>query len=200
MVVNAVRAADRALLREYAYLSVDVLYDNLVHLGSDITTIALLRGPTLGAGLEAALSCDVVVAERGVQMGFPEVLFNLFPGMGAYSFLSRKISPAIAERMILSGKMYSAEQLYDLGLVHYLADDGASGEVVTRIARGDGRTGETRMSLLRMREILAPVRYEELKDIVELWVDSAFRLSDYNLQMMERLLRAQNWRYAKARE
>ena len=50
-----------------------------------------MQGECLGGGFEAALSSDVIVAEKSARFGFPEILFNLFPGMGAYSFLERKI-------------------------------------------------------------------------------------------------------------
>ena len=66
----------------------------------------------------------LLLPKRGVKLGLPEVLFNLFPGMGAYSLLSAKIGPALAERMILSGKLYLAEELYDMGVIDILAEKG----------------------------------------------------------------------------
>ena len=67
-------------------------------LGGDVRTIALVQGDALGGGMELALSCHTIVAEEGVGMGLPEVLFGLFPGMGAYSFLCKRVSPQLAER------------------------------------------------------------------------------------------------------
>ena len=64
-----------------------------------------------GGGFEHALTNDVIIAERGSRMGLPEVLFNMFPGMGAYSFLDRKIGQKLAEEVISSGKVYSAEEM-----------------------------------------------------------------------------------------
>src|SRR3546814_13167359 len=61
--------------------------------------VALVDGDALGGGFELALACQTIVAESGVQMGFPEVLFGLFPGMGAYSLLSQRGSPKVAEPM-----------------------------------------------------------------------------------------------------
>ena len=105
--LTTIRDGDRDSLLGYCQLGIKVLHQNLTNLGFDITTIAQVRGSTLGAGFEAALSCDVIVADEQASMGFPEILFNMFPGMGAYSFLSRRIPPALAERMIISGKAYS---------------------------------------------------------------------------------------------
>jgi enoyl-CoA hydratase/carnithine racemase len=51
--------------------------------------------------------------------------------MGAYSFLSRRVGPVQAERMITSGRLYSAEGLHTLGPVDVLAEDG-KGEAAVR--------------------------------------------------------------------
>jgi len=119
-----VRIQDRQGLLEYATDCIRALYANISHFGRDITTISLVNGDALGGGLEAALSSDVVIAEKGVKMGFPEILFNLFPGMGALSLLSRRIGYSKAERIILSGKIYTAEELYDEGVIDILAERG----------------------------------------------------------------------------
>jgi DSF synthase len=59
------------------------MYENIIHLDRDVTTIALVQGDALGGGFETALSSNVLIAERSAKLGFPEILFNLFPGMGA---------------------------------------------------------------------------------------------------------------------
>src|SRR3546814_11530106 len=58
------------------------------------------------------------------------ILFGLFPGMGAYSILARRIGHVHAERMILGGKVYSAEEMYDMGLVHVIAETGEGEQAV----------------------------------------------------------------------
>ena len=87
---------NRQGLLDYAIKCIDILYQNMFHYDLDLTTISLIQGDALGGGFEAALSSNIIVAERGVKMGLPEVLFNLFPGMGAYSLLSRNTLPEFA--------------------------------------------------------------------------------------------------------
>ena len=87
-------------------------------LGGDVRTIALVQGDALGGGMELALACHHIVAEEGVEMGLPEVLFGLFPGMGAYSFLSRRVSPQMAERIILEGRLYKATVKLEIPVLH----------------------------------------------------------------------------------
>jgi DSF synthase len=192
--VRTIRARDRATLTQYAQLSIKVLYDNLRNLSLPITTIALLEGTTLGAGFEAALSCDIIIADKNAEIGFPEVVFNMFPGMGAYSFLARRISPVMVERMIMSGRLYSAEELYEMGVIDILADGRTAQEELQHFLRKADKTRTTRTALLRMRERIHPITYEELLDIANLWVESALSLPDKDLRMMERLVRAQNRR------
>jgi DSF synthase len=77
-----IRNRDRDALLRYAKLSIDLVYQNMIHFGENMTSISLIQGDALGGGFEAAFSANVVVAERGAKCGLPEVLFNLFPGMG----------------------------------------------------------------------------------------------------------------------
>ena len=121
--IECIKERDRNKLENYMRLSIDVLYKTHTNLDVPLSTIALIRGNALGAGFEGALSCDYLVAEKSVQLGFPEVLFNMFPGMGAYSFLSRRINTAQVEKMIISGRIYSAQELYEMCVVDVVAED-----------------------------------------------------------------------------
>lgn len=89
---------DRASLLRYATKCIDVIFPRICRFDSPLCTITLIQGDALGGGFEAALASDIVIAERHCQMGFPEILFNLFPGMGAYSLVARKVGTARAEK------------------------------------------------------------------------------------------------------
>lgn len=191
-------ANDREGLLEYGKACIDALFANISHFDQDLTTISLVQGEALGGGFETALSSDIVIAERGSRMGFPEVLFNLFPGMGAYSLLSRKLDPKRAERMILSGKVYTAEELYDLGLVDVLADPGEGEDAVYEYIRRENRARNGFRALRQVRDLRDPITYKELLDIVEIWVDAAMKLESRDLRMMERLVSRQLQQVAEA--
>ena len=86
--VLLIKARDRDALAHYARLCIDNMYPRTQNFSSPtLTKIALVQGDALGGGFECALASDVIVAEESAQLGFPEILFNLFPGMGAYSLL-----------------------------------------------------------------------------------------------------------------
>ena len=88
--VLLIKARDREALAHYARLCIDNMYPRIRNFFCPtLTTISLVQGDALGGGFESALSSDIIVAEESAQMGLPEILFNLFPGMGACSLLSR---------------------------------------------------------------------------------------------------------------
>ena len=189
-----IRNGDRDGLLSYAKLSIDLVYQNLVHFGEDMTSISLIQGDALGGGFEAAFSANVVVAERGTRCGLPEVLFNMFPGMGAFSMLSRKIGFAEAEKMIMSGSVYSAEKLYEMGLVDILAEKGEGEVAIYRYIKSTQRSKNAYRAMQQVKDICNQVSYEELMGIGRVWADAALKLSEKDLRMMERLVRRQNHR------
>ena len=181
-------------LLAYAPRCIDGVYGLHTGLGGDVRTIALVQGDALGGGLEMALACHTIVAEEGVGMGLPEVLFGLFPGMGAYSFLCKRVSPRQAEKMILSGEVYSSEEMYRLGVVDVLVPKGQGESAVQDLIRQHQRAPHSHMAMNAVRKIGQPVSYEELMGITEVWVDTALALGDKSLRTMERIVRAQTRR------
>jgi DSF synthase len=156
-----------------------------------MTSIALVQGEALGGGFEAALSASVLIVEESSRLGFPEILFNLFPGMGAFSFLSRKIGRRAAEEMITSGTLYSARQLYDMGLIDIITPDGTGEAAVLGYVRKHSRNIAGRQAFERARNAVSPVTEEELMRVVEIWADAALKLQERDLKVMDRLIRAQ---------
>jgi DSF synthase len=195
--MRLIEERDHGGLRRYAHACIDVQYRRAVNLKLPICTIAVVQGDALGGGFEAALAHDVIIAERSAKFGLPEVLFNLFPGMGAYSFLSRRLDAVRAERMILSGRVYGADELHEMGVVDMVVDDGSGVEgVLDYVARFE-RARPSRQAVLNVRQIVNPVNRRELIDIADLWVDTALALGPADLRRMKHLAMAQNRRWAK---
>ncbi len=182
---------NRKALLDYAKDCIRALYANISHFNRRITTISLVQGDALGGGFETAISSDVLIAERGSSMGLPEILFNLFPGMGAYSLLSRKIGGALAERMILSGRIYTAEELFEMGVVDILAEDGEGEKAVNDYIRREERHANGYQALREAKRCCNPVTFDELMNIVHIWTDAALRLRPRDLRLMERLIMKQ---------
>lgn len=186
-----IRERNREGLLRYAKECVDSVHLLHTRLHPRAHTVALVEGDALGGGFELALACQTIVAEQGVQMGFPEVLFGLFPGMGAYSLLTRRVSPKLAEKLMLDGVMYSSDQLHEMGIVDVLVPKGEGARAVHEVIRQNRRISTARLALHRVRDAVDPVSLDELTRITEIWVDTALELSDKQLRVMERLVRAQ---------
>lgn len=189
-----IRSGNRGRLLEYARLCVEVafnfsrLYEDRVH------SIAVVQGDALGGGFEAALCCHTIIAEEGSGMGFPEVLFDLFPGMGAYTFLTRRVAPAQAEKMMLDARVYPVEELLRMGVVDHVVPKGEGLVAARELIRKHQRIGNALRSMNAVRQACRPVSLEELLAVTAEWVEAAMRLNERALHTMERLIRAQRKR------
>lgn len=186
-----IESRDRQGLVNYGVKCIDDLYPWYRNCDLPMTTISLVQGEALGGGFEAALSATVLIAEETARMGFPEILFNLFPGMGAYSFLSRKVGRRTAEELITSGTVYTARQLFDMGVVDVITAEGTGEAAVYAYVKKHAKSGNGRRAFERARGEVSPVTHEELVRVVEVWADAALKITDRDLRMMERLVRAQ---------
>jgi DSF synthase len=189
--IKLIEAGNRAGLQEYAELCVQIQYSTATHYNVPFTNIALVEGEALGGGFEAALSANVLIAERRARFGFPEITFGMFPGMGAISLLIRKVTPAVARRLIMDHRIYTAAELYDMGILDVLVSDGegraATMEYMQRhMALAPGHHG-----FQAAMDRALPLGHSELADVVDLWVDAAMQLSDKNLRLMKYFARAQ---------
>lgn len=187
-----IRQRDREGLRQYARACVAVGYANHTGYDNGVMTIALLQGDALGGGFKSALSCDTLIAERQAKFGLPEVLFNLYPGMGAYSFLSRRVGMLKAEEIILGGRTYTAEEMLGIGAIDMMVEQG-EGERAVRDYIARNRSRQLALSAVhKVRRRVNPVSLEELNDVTDLWVDTALRLSEQDLRRMCRIAAAQD--------
>src|SRR5437762_2489156 len=160
--VLLIKSGDRDTLMHYARLCVDNMYQRICGYGGPMTTISLVQGEALGGGFETALSSNVIVAERRARMGLPEILFNLFPGMGAYSLLARRIGMKRAEEVILSGRIYTASELLEIGVVDVVVEDGAGEQAVYDFIRKNEKRRNGMQAVFQCRQEVSPVSYQEL--------------------------------------
>lgn len=196
--VDLIRRQDRAGLERYALASIEVLHDNWRALDLPILTVAVIEGDAIGGGFEAMLTNDLVIAERGAKFGLPEILFNLFPGMGGYSFLKRKVGPQLARTLLEDGITRSAGEAKALGLVDRVCAAGEAEHALRAfLAENDPRFA-TLLTLKRVRDRVDPVTRRELIDVVDMWVELAMGIGEAELRRMDCLARVQERRRAAA--
>ena len=86
-------------------------------------TICAINGFALGGGCELALACDIRVATSRSKFGQPEVNLSLIPGAGGTQRLPRLVGPGIAKEMIFTGKIITADEAKEIGLVNHVTED-----------------------------------------------------------------------------
>ncbi len=80
--------------------------------------IAAVNGYALGGGCELAMVCDIRIASSNAKLGQPEVTIGIPPGWGGTQRLMRLVGPARAKELVFTGKMISADEAFQMGLVN----------------------------------------------------------------------------------
>lgn len=196
--VESIQQGRREALRAYARACVDCVHAASRGFDSGAISLAMVEGSALGGGFEAALAHHFVLAQRDARLGFPEIAFNLFPGMGAYSLVARRSGMKLAEELIYKGESHTAEWHQQFGLVDELFEPG-QGYLATRtfIDILQPKLNGVR-AMLRARQRVLQLPRSELMDITEDWVDAAFCLEAKDIAYMERLVQMQNRHSATA--
>lgn len=190
---RCVQQQDWATLTVYADLCIDAIFSHVSGFGRGVNSIAVVQGPALGGGFETVLSMDFVIAEPAAEFGLPEMLFNLFPGMGAYSLLTRKIGPQKAKSFIIEGHVHNTVIMHEFGLIDQIA---ATGDGLAAAERFIGRWRKQRHGLKAfcqaLRSATTEVSKAELSAIVHQWVEAVRGLTPRDLRVMDLLVSAQH--------
>ncbi|WP_414149761.1 crotonase/enoyl-CoA hydratase family protein [Enterobacter sp. BNK-18] len=198
--VECILNGRREALRAYARACVDCVHAASRGFDTGAVSLAMVEGSALGGGFEAALAHHFVLSQRDARLGFPEIAFNLFPGMGAYSLVARRAGMKLAEELIYKGESHTAEWYEQHGLVDVLFEPGQSYvSVRTFIDTLRPKLNGVR-AMLRARTRVLQLPRSELMDITEDWVDAAFCLEPKDIAYMERLVMLQNRHHGALRK
>ncbi|MDX3988618.1 MAG: crotonase/enoyl-CoA hydratase family protein [Achromobacter sp.] len=193
---EAIRTGKREALRAYARACVDCVHAASRGFDTGAISLAMIEGTALGGGFEAALAHHFVLAQNNARMGFPEMAFNLFPGMGGYSLVARRSGMKLAEELISSGESHTAEWFHGKGLVDTLFEPGEAYRATRTFIDVMRPKLNGMRAMLRARQRVLNLSRSELMDITEDWVEAAFSIDPKDRAYMERLVLAQNRRSA----
>ncbi len=188
---ECIERRDAAQLREYSMRCLDLLLSWSGKFKETTTSIALVQGRALGGGFEMALSTDYLIAEEHSSFGFPEIMFGLFPCTGAMGLLSSRIGARQAERMMTNKKVYSASELYDMGLVDELCAKGEGELAVERFIANHQSRVKARLKVQQSRNRHEALDRAEGTRIVEDWVETAMCLTAEERRSMDMLIMMQ---------
>lgn len=102
--------------------------------GSPLVTIAAIHGVCFGGGLELALACDLIVADKMARFCFPELRLGLIPGGGGIPRLKRCVGNSVVRDLLLTGRSINAEKAMSVGIVNQLAAEGKALELARSTA------------------------------------------------------------------
>lgn len=192
---HALRRGEHDTLRAYARSCVDCIDEAMHGFGTGALSLALVQGDALGGGFECALAHNFVIAEESARLGFPEVKFNLFPGMGAYPLVAQRSDAATAEHLISAGTLHPAPWHAERNLVDEVVAPGTGVAGVLAFLDGAAPRLNALRALVRSRHRVRPVPKSLLMEITEDWAEAAFAVGPAGLAYMERLVALQNRKF-----
>jgi len=133
------------------------------------TTIAAVHGVCFGGGLELALTCDLIVADKMARFAFPELRLGLIPGFGGIPRLKRDLGNAFIRDLLLTGRSVNATRAQSVGLVAQIA---AEGEAL-RIARASAAQASKFDAVTRAaaKKFIKPIPHGELRREIDLFCE-----------------------------
>jgi len=136
---------------------------------SPMTTIAAVHGIVFGGGLELALVCDLIIADKTARFCFPELRLGLIPGFGGIPRLKRDLGNAVVRDLVLTGRSFNTTKAQQIGLVSQVV---AEGEAL-RVARGTAaRLGKfDRTTAAAAKRFVKPIPYDEFRQEIEIVCD-----------------------------
>ncbi len=134
-----------------------------------MVTMAAVHGVCFGGGLELALACDMIIADKMARFAFPELRLGLIPGFGGIPRLKRDLGNAFVRDLLLTGRSVNATRAHTVGLVAQLAGEGEA----LRVARATAEQikkfdAGTRIAA---KKFIKPIPHEELRREIEIFCE-----------------------------
>src|SRR5207248_2180572 len=132
-------------------------------------TIAAVHGACLGGGLELALACDIIIADKMARFAFPELRLGFIPGFGGIPRLKRDLGNAVVRDLLFTGRTLNATRAHAVGLVAQLAGEGEA----LRVARSTSAQVAKYDPVARAaaKEFMNPIPHEELRCEIEIFCE-----------------------------
>jgi enoyl-CoA hydratase len=132
-------------------------------------TIAAVHGVCFGGGLELALACDMIVADKMSRFAFPELRLGLIPGFGGIPRLKRDLGNAFVRDLLFTGRTVNATRAQAVGLVAQLAGEGEA----LRIARSTAAqiTKYDAVTCAAAKKFIKPIPHDELRREIDLFCE-----------------------------
>lgn len=129
-------------------------------------TVAVLKAPALGGGLELALACDHIILATDATVGLTETRLGFVPGWGGTRRLSRRVGHSRALQLIARGEILSAERAHALGVVDFVGRDADLQRWIEDYR--DGLSETSGFAVARAKEILVGLSVDQRRQATQL--------------------------------
>ena len=136
---------------------------------SPLTTLAAVNGVTFGGGLELALVCDLIIADKMARFCFPELRLGLIPGFGGIPRLKRDLGNAVVRDLLLTGRSFNATKAQQAGLVSQVVAEGEALRAARATAAQLGKFD--RQTATAAKRFIKPIPYEELRRDIDIFCE-----------------------------
>lgn len=136
---------------------------------SPLTTIAAVHGVTFGGGLELALVCDLIIADKTARFAFPELRLGLIPGFGGIPRLKRDVGNAVVRDLLLTGRSFNATKAQQIGLVSQVVAEREALRAARATAAQIGKFD--RSTSIAAKQFIKPIPHEELRREIDIFCD-----------------------------
>ena len=136
---------------------------------SPLTTIAAVHGIVFGGGLELALTCDLIIADKTARFCFPELRLGIIPGFGGIPRLKRDLGNAVVRDLLLTGRSFNSTKAQQIGLVSQVVGEGEALRVARATAAHLGKFDRT--TAAAAKKFIKPIPYDELRQEIEIVVE-----------------------------
>lgn len=128
-------------------------------------TIAAVHGACLGGGLELALACDIIIADKMARFAFPEMRLGFIPGFGGIPRLKRDLGNAVIRDLLFTGRTINATRAHAVGLVAQLAGEGEALRIARCAAAQVAKYDPAARAAAK--KFIKPIPHEELRSEIE---------------------------------
>jgi enoyl-CoA hydratase/carnithine racemase len=137
--------------------------------GAPFVTIAAVHGVCFGGGLELALACDIIVADKMARFAFPELRLGLIPGFGGIPRLKRDLGNAFVRDLLFTGRTVNATRAQAVGLVAQLAGEGEALRIARSTAAQIAKFDPAARAAAK--KFIKPIRQDELRREIDLFCE-----------------------------
>lgn len=164
----------QAMERKAALAGIREFHQRIHHVmntldASPLTTIAAVHNIVFGGGLELALTCDLIIADKTARFCFPELRLGLIPGFGGIPRLKRDLGNAVVRDLLLTGRSFNVTKAQQIGLVSQVVGEGEA----LRVARATaGQLGKfDRVTAAAAKRFIKSIPYDELRHEIDIVCD-----------------------------